>query len=268
MNDILKKINQINKRQPATIKQWLKSRAEYVALKNSLPSTEGCPRFILGHLMPVVGSCAHLIPSGMSHLFSVFPDRFEGKIDYNSIKVKTRLGWRTATRGKHEVHVTSIAVFKGNKLEWLVGPSDVVKTFVLPDGWSWFNDSYGVGVKDRAGVDFHPIFNSELTVEHLLCYHSYNKALRQNQMYDVSLRQATVQNLDSTFVTLEDSARAGNCIEGSLAFAERVLGLKREDVLGASYFLKVLARKVWDSRDYRAQNACVQAYMRETNVSN
>jgi hypothetical protein len=74
----------------------------------------------------------------------------------------------------------------------------------------------------------------------------------------------------STRVTLEDSRRAGNCVEGSLAFCERRLRLSREDILAGSYLFSVPAKNLIDNANGnlpQVQNAVRVAWMRETTIS-
>lgn len=71
-------------------------------------------------------------------------------------------------------------------------------------------------------------------------------------------------------VTLEDSRRAGNCVEGSLAFAERKLGMSREEIVVAGHLFSVPANRliaVANGDLPRIEAAIKIAWLRETTVS-
>ena len=83
-------------------------------------------------------------------------------------------------------------------------------------------------------------------------------------------RKVFLRELHNVRVTLEDSRRAGNCIEGSLTFAERKLGIPRAEILGASYLFSVPAKRLLAvaNGDRKRVEAAIQiAWQRETMVS-
>jgi hypothetical protein len=78
------------------------------------------------------------------------------------------------------------------------------------------------------------------------------------------------RSVADTRVTLEDSRRAGNCIEGSLAFAERKLGMTREEILSGRWLVSVPAKRllaVANGDRPRVEAAIRVAYARETMIS-
>ena len=75
-----------------------------------------------------------------------------------------------------------------------------------------------------------------------------------------------LRQIKNTYVSLEDSRRAGNCIEGSLAFAERKLGLDRKSILEGRWLFTVPAMKLMKTGDKRAEKSVVAAWQRETTV--
>jgi hypothetical protein len=78
------------------------------------------------------------------------------------------------------------------------------------------------------------------------------------------------REIGSVRVSLDDSGRAGNCVEGSLAFAERKLHLSREDVIAGGYLLTFSAAKllaVANGDTAAVQRAVNAAWMRETAVT-
>lgn len=234
----LRKIEAINRRNPTTISQWQRSKTEYIALTQLLKSPELSPGFNLGHLMPVIeGNFDHLVPAGKAYLFTKHPARFQKVIDKNHESSCRNGKWRTISSAKHILHVVSVAVFGERKLEWMRGPSDVVKSFILPPGWQWKKDDLGIFVIDPSGVDYHPRWTSNITVNDILTGHSENKSYREKQIQSVLFTEKLQESLHNTYVTLDDSRRAGNCIEGSLAFAERILHLDRAEILAGSFWL-------------------------------
>lgn len=73
-------------------------------------------------------------------------------------------------------------------------------------------------------------------------------------------------DLKTTMVTLHDSRKAGNCIEGSLSFAERKLGIGRQEIIGGGHLFKVRGEKLFATGENRAIAAVKQAWARETTV--
>lgn len=249
----------------STIKGWLNARDNALANGQPIPEKNTL-------LMPVVSGWEHLCPESKAYLFSVTSTREKPYIiDRNNVSQRTRRGWRTTTSSRHIVFVNSIAVFKGRKMEWLRGPSDVVIKFVLPEGWRWENNNLGLCVVDPEEIDFHPTFTAEITVENILEGHAKNKEIRRKQLEDSREKKENEilfqENLNNIRVSLVDSRRAGNCVEGSLAFAERYLKIPREEVISNGYLLHVSARKLIDSGDNRAIMAVKQAWNRETLIS-
>jgi hypothetical protein len=87
---------------------------------------------------------------------------------------------------------------------------------------------------------------------------------------EAALAEVYQRGIATTRVTLLDSRLAGNCVEGSLAFAERKLGLSREDVIAAGYLLAVPASRllaVANGDRTAVDRAIRMAWMRETTVS-
>lgn len=74
------------------------------------------------------------------------------------------------------------------------------------------------------------------------------------------------QDLSNTMVTLNDSCKAGNYIEGSLQFAERRLGISRQEILNGGHLFHVCAKRLVKTGDKRAIRAVKVAWERETTV--
>jgi hypothetical protein len=91
--------------------------------------------------------------------------------------------------------------------------------------------------------------------------------LAKNQQREAKI---FAREIKSTRVTLSDSRLAGNCVEGTLAFAERKLGIDRADILAAGYLFSVPATKllsVVNGDKSRVEAAVKIAWARETTVS-
>lgn len=245
-----------------TINGWLKNRAEHMFSGGAKET------FTDGILMPVIGEPKHKVPGGSSraYLFSYYAARFAGCIDQNNVS-RSRRGGRfyTVTPARHVLYCESVSVFIGRKMEWLRGPSDVVRKYILPEGWSWDRDQVGLFCRDADGVDFHPSWNSDPSMEYILECHAQNKNRRMAEIADKEFRDRALR--EGEYVTLQDSRLAGNCVEGSLIFAERNLGIPREEVISGEWFCQIPAKTVLRFGDRRAEAAVVQAYRRETEVS-
>lgn len=74
------------------------------------------------------------------------------------------------------------------------------------------------------------------------------------------------KDLKTTMVTLNDSRKAGNCVEGSLQFAERRLGIPRQEILNGGHLFFVRAEKLVKTGDQKAINAAKIAWQRETTI--
>ena len=285
----LQRILAINKANPSTIKQWLKYRAEYDSLISQIPKEERSllVGFTLGEPMPILGSFDNAIPKNITttrHLFTAIPSRYYKVVDEKHISARRNGRFRTVQRAIHNVYIVSVAVFKGSTMEWLKGPSDVVRKYVLPDEYIWGKDHLGLKIIDKEGYDFHlgnsykSILDNENFVSILIdAFQSEKKykirieekRLREKEneeFYNKSI-QLLNEQLFTTRVTIQDSRNAGNCVEGTLAFAERVLKIPREEVISGSFLFSVPANRLYNSGDDRAKNACMVAFQRETCVS-
>jgi len=80
------------------------------------------------------------------------------------------------------------------------------------------------------------------------------------------LQKLFLRDLKTTMVTLNDSRKAGNCVEGSLQFAERRLKIPRQEILNGGYLYYICAEKLVKTGDERALRAAKVAWERETAV--
>ena len=203
---------------------------------------------------------------------------------------------RTVTRSKHEAQVINCAqiMAKGKKLKtWLLCPltgKTRVNVWSAPQGWTIIdNIPLALVADDDPFCDWH-IDRFEIISFFERCKKGanewmelarYNAAKRrevekqwEEHRAELEKQAAQQRHLLSFFeadthrttrVTLQDSRRAGNCVVGSLDFAKRYQ-LSEEHVTGLNcpgMRGDVLMR----SGDYRAKNAVLEAWQRETLVS-
>jgi hypothetical protein len=147
-----------------------------------------------------------------------------------------------------------------------------------PAGMLWSRDENGVKlVRQSDGMDYHP------TLEDFQARDFATRArhgMAENYRLRAETRKAEAQaarenaiyerEVGSVRVNIHDSRRAGNCVAGSIAFAERKLGVDRETIVAAPHLVSFTAeqlRRVSGSEKSRVEAAIRQAWMRETTVS-
>ena len=76
------------------------------------------------------------------------------------------------------------------------------------------------------------------------------------------------KNINTTYVSLLDSRRAGNCVEGSLNYAKKKFNISREDLVHCPWLMQIPAKLLARDRgNDRVMAAIKQAVLRETMVS-
>jgi len=76
------------------------------------------------------------------------------------------------------------------------------------------------------------------------------------------------REIGATRVTLDDSRRAGNCVEGSLRYAETRLQIDRETIINNGYLFSVRASRLLATNgDTGVKRAVNAAWLRETTVT-
>lgn len=149
------------------------------------------------------------------------------------------------------------------------------RTLRAPSGTEWDHD--GSIITRDYSCEYHP------TCEDLL---ARNFAARVRAgLAEAKVRRAAARELKreqdrqwriyeresaSCRVTLLDSRAAGNCIEGSLRFAERKLGLTREEIMQAQWLIGVSASRLLAvaNGDAKAVERAIRvAFQRETTVA-
>jgi hypothetical protein len=131
-------------------------------------------------------------------------------------------------------------------------------------------------IRDSDGMDYHPTkddfraSNFATRVRKSMSANYRNRIeARKAAKIAASQRAMFERQSATTRVTLHDSRVAGNCIEGTLSFAERKLGLTREEVLRAGHLFSVPASqllRVANGDAERVEAAIKVAWMRETMV--
>lgn len=146
-----------------------------------------------------------------------------------------------------------------------------------PKGCKFERDDNGPLVRRLSdGLDYHPT-TSELKAPNFAARiraglaATFTARAEARKMAKNQEREAKIfaREIKSTRVTLSDSRRAGNCVEGTLAFAERKLGVSRVDILAAGYLFSVPAPKllaVANGDKSRVDAAVRIAWNRETTV--
>lgn len=143
-------------------------------------------------------------------------------IDQNNVSYyKPGRGWRTAVQARHEVAIKSYGfIRKDGKLMVYIG--GYTKVIPPPVGTFWDKDSYGlklVLINSRKD-DYHPTFNEfrRFNDELILNQLEIN---RQNRIKTETEKLAFESECQGVYVCVYDSLRAGNCLQGTLNYAEK-----------------------------------------------
>jgi len=160
---------------------------------------------------------------------------------------------------------------------------EIKKTFIrAPKGMRFGRDSLGLKVVRMSdGMDLHlsgvdlerAAFAGFVRSGMAAKYRAAQANKKQQKQLAVDKVEAdriaaiVDQGLTSCRVTLEDSRRAGNCIEGSLRFAEIKLGVTREEIIAGQWLTGVPANRLLATGDTRAKAAVKMAYQRDTTIS-
>lgn len=143
-----------------------------------------------------------------------------------------------------------------------------------PSGFRFTGDDLGAKIERTNGkADYH--FNSDDVTERgtrwLVAKLRADEAKRRKQRRAELLvkREAAIyaREIGSVRVTLADSRRAGNCVEGSLAYCESKLGISRAEVLAGAHLFSVPASRLIAANSHDGVGRAVrQAWLRETAV--
>ncbi len=147
------------------------------------------------------------------------------------------------------------------------------KLVFAPKGLKFLLDNLGIKVVSKDGIDYHPsvaqwksncfakLIRAKLT-EKRKKIREQAKIAKENKRFN-EIRQ---REIGSCRVSLNDSRKAGNCVEGSLSFAEKTLKISRSEVLNGGYLFHVAAEKLLKTGNTMAIRACEAAWNRETMV--
>lgn len=152
----------------------------------------------------------------------------------------------------------------------------------VPAGMRFSTDSLGAKlVRVSDGLDYHFTGDHFLhkqfsTNARLALAKKYRKNVEENKLkrnakknaaQQVRLDKIFTRDLSHTYVNLNDSRVVGNCVEGSLRFAELRLKMNRADILSGGHLFVVNAKRLVDTKDERAVRAARRAWQRETLVA-
>ena len=164
-----------------------------------------------------------------------------------------------------------------------VAACKIVRRLLAPAGMKFDADSNGVMVRRLTdGMDYHPTpeewaaknFATLVRAGMAKNFAARRAAKRVEKLAAKNAREAArlgkimAREINSVRVTLEDSRRAGNCVEGALRYAETRLRIDRQTVLDGGYLFSVSAGKLLATNgDAGVKRAVDSAWTRETTVS-
>ena len=200
-------------------------------------------------------------------------------------------GWRGSEL--HCDYQSAVAVSPSGRTACLVQAGVLVRRIIAPAGLKWATDAQGAHlVRLTDGLDWHPSAE-DLKARNLAtrARAALAESFRRRRAGAPARRKAAAaakeaarlaaaaakeaarlerirqREIRSTRVTLEDSRRAGNCVEGSLRYAETRLKIPREEILNGSFLFSVSAGRLLDANgDPGVHRAVNRAWLRETTV--
>lgn len=184
--------------------------------------------------------------------------------------------FKSYTRYEYQPSMRSWGVIQdnGRVLAGLVGKQKF--RLELPKAYEFVPDGVHVKIARRSNhdTDYHfdtgEVFKDNavsLMLKALRINAERRRQVKRKMAMDKRNDRIFQREVKTTRVTLEDSRRAGNCVEGSLAYAERFLGIARQQIIDAGYLFSVPAIRLLKNNEPRAVLAVRAAYMRETTVS-
>lgn len=154
---------------------------------------------------------------------------------------------------------SAVMVSRSGRSAVVVQRAAIVRRLIAPAGLKFTTDKSGAKlVRLSDGLDFHPtaaqwkaknfasIVRAGLAAKFNAARAAKRAAIEAKKDAEFAAREAVQYALESgkCRVTLADSRRAGNCIEGSLRFAERRLGIGREEILPAAHLVGFSASRI------------------------
>lgn len=171
-----------------------------------------------------------------------------------------------------------IITLGGKVLLYRRGFTGSLKSRILPapSGMLWTINNGLCLVRQFDKMDYHPTVAdmqsprfASVVREAMARNYAARLAAKREARRQARFEDRFQRDLATTRVTLHDSRRAGNCIEGSLRFAERKLGLDRGSILAAGHLFTVPAKRllaVANGETEQAMRAVRAAWNRETTV--
>lgn len=194
--------------------------------------------------------------------------------------IKSQINYKGAARGYigyeyFPIYTSRLSVSDkySATYDWFDPNSDKIKSKKLrcPKDTEWdvdgsiiqssnFAIEYHPTLEDMMAKDFGRRVISGLRSAKIL--REKNLLLRESQL---EYQRIMDREIDMTRVNLEDSRKSGNCLEGSLRYAERVLKTSRESILTAPWLVHFPVSSL-DTNKEECRRAIRQAWLRETTV--
>jgi hypothetical protein len=146
--------------------------------------------------------------------------------------------WRTIQNAEHNHFIRSLAIITRDKtrVKWRLHDQSLEIT--APEGTSWRRDHHGIALV-RGQDEYHPMAfelyaASKGDWSHILREMDDNARLRQQELAENMVLAAEAEGV---WVCLQDSLSAGNCLAGTLSWAEQQ-GIKPGRHYAATELLK------------------------------
>lgn len=168
-----------------------------------------------------------------------------------------------------------VGVSSSGRSAVVVQECKLVRRILAPAGMRWVMSDGAMLQRMSDGMDYHPTlqdFKARNFAGRVRKAMSANwmkrQATQRAELEAAKEKEIFTRQVQTTRVTLEDSRRAGNCVEGSLRYAEERLHIPRQTVLDAGYLFSVSAATLLRVNGSERVTAAVRAaWMRETTVS-
>lgn len=182
--------------------------------------------------------------------------------------------WRDGSYAYRD-YQSCVGISKSGKSAVVIVSCVLKRRIIAPKDLRFDHDDTGIFCRRLTdNMDFHPESKDWLRKDFWTNVRkqmalNYTKRLSNRKIEQEGNRLKSIMDkqMASAYVLLEDSRRAGNCVAGSLAFAERRLGLTSDEILAAPFLVKVQANRLLSTNEPRARAAVIQAWKRETIVA-
>lgn len=244
-------------------------KAKPLAFLNNIPTA---------HLLQMAKKLLNLTPRKKWAIHPGLENRIIEDLDNRSIK--TRRGWRTIQSASHIASLRLYVQPGRDGAAMRVFMPEKMKIHEVPSGFSFALERISgttrflaVLLRKSDGMDYHPTDGEIITgnfasmIRNLESNHEARMAEREGEDRRRREYEFFISDAKTTRVTLFDSRRAGNCIEGALAFAESRLGIGRSEILNGGHLFSVSAERLLATNNERARAAAFVAWKRETTIS-